>query len=85
MFGNVKELKECYVGYLQYLFEKYSDVTLDKFSKKDLICLAYYQGVMGRIDQMALLVGRILGLDNGLDDLQTYDLKKREFSPPFVF
>lgn len=65
-FGNVDDLKLCYYNCLAFLYEKYSHKTIENFEKKDLITLAYYQGVMGRIDQMATLVGYILGFKNGL-------------------
>jgi hypothetical protein len=61
------------------LFEKYSTKTIDSYEKKDLITLAYYQGVLGRIDQMSILVGYILGFKDGLKDLQNYDLSKSNF------
>ena len=79
-FGNIAELTECYANLIAYLFEKYNQKTIDQYEKKDLITLAYYQGVMGRIDQMAALVSHILGFKNGISDLKTYDLNEREFS-----
>jgi hypothetical protein len=50
LFGNVKDLKNCYNKLTVYLFEKYTNTTVRNYEKKDLISLAYYQGVMGRID-----------------------------------